>query len=68
VAEGDLETNPMDGMKPPQLPEQPVDAVRPEHLARLLRACEGHDFASRHDTAVILLLVDLGCAGPSAPA
>jgi integrase/recombinase XerC len=68
VAEGDLETNPMDGMKPPQLPEQPVDAVRPEHLARLLRACEGRDFASRHDTAVILLLVDLGCAGPSAPA
>jgi site-specific recombinase XerD len=68
VAEGDLETNPMDGMKPPQLSEQPVDVVRPEHLARLLRACEGRDFASRRDTAIILLLVDTGirraeCAG-----
>ena len=29
VAEGDLATNPMDGMKPPQLPEQPIDVVRP---------------------------------------
>jgi site-specific recombinase XerC len=50
----------MDGMKPPQLPEQPVDVVRPEHMARLLRACEGRDFTSRRDTAVILLLVDTG--------
>jgi hypothetical protein len=25
VAEGDLQASPMDGMKPPQLPEQPVD-------------------------------------------
>jgi integrase/recombinase XerC len=60
VAEGDLEVSPMDGMKPPQLPEQPVEAVRPEHLARLLKACEGRDFPSRRDTAIILLLVDTG--------
>ena len=50
----------MDGMKPPQLPEQLVEAVRPEHLARLLKVCEGRDFTSRRDTAVILLLVDTG--------
>ena len=37
----------MDGVKPPQLPEQPIDMVRPEHLARLLRTCEGRDFTSR---------------------
>jgi integrase/recombinase XerC len=68
VAEGDLQASPMDGMKPPQLSEQPVDVIRPEHLARLLRTCEGRDFTSRRDTAVILLLVDTGmrraeCAG-----
>ena len=28
VAEGDLAASPMDGMRPPQLPEQPVDADR----------------------------------------
>ena len=60
VAEGDLETNPMEGMRPPQLPEQPIEVVGPEHLARLLRSCEGRDFTSRRDTAIILLLVDTG--------
>jgi len=70
VAEGDLETNPMEGMRPPQLPEQPIEVVGPEHLARLLRTCEGRDFTSRRDTAIILLLVDTGmrraeCAGMS---
>jgi hypothetical protein len=59
----------MDGMRPPQLPDQPVDVVRAEHLTRLLRICEGRDFASRRDTTIILLLlVDTGmpraeCAG-----
>jgi len=58
----------MNGMRPPQLPEQPIDVVRPEHLARLLKTCEGRDFSSRRDTAIILLLVDTGmrraeCAG-----
>jgi site-specific recombinase XerD len=60
VAEGDPETNPMEGMRPPQLPEQPIEVVRPEPLARLLRTCEGRDFTSRRDTAIILLLVDTG--------
>ena len=60
VAEGDLTVSPMDGMKPPQLPEQPVEVVRPEHLVRLLRTCEGRDFTSRRDTAIVLLLVDTG--------
>jgi integrase/recombinase XerC len=60
VAEGDLEASPMGGMRPPQLPEQPVEAVLAERLARLLKACEGRDFTSRGDSAVILLLVDTG--------
>jgi site-specific recombinase XerC len=60
VAEGDLAASPMDGMRPPQLPEQPVDVIRGEHLTRLLRTCEGRDFTSRRDTAIILLLIDTG--------
>jgi integrase/recombinase XerC len=60
VAEGDLAASPMEGMRPPQLPEQPVDVVRAEQLTRLLRTCEGRDFTSRRDTAIILLLVDTG--------
>jgi site-specific recombinase XerD len=60
VAEGDLTASPMDGMKPSQLSEQPVEVIRLEHLARLLKTCEGRDFTSRRDTAIILLLVDTG--------
>jgi integrase/recombinase XerC len=60
VAEGDLQVNPMDGMKPPNLPEQPVGVIRTEQLVRLLKTCEGRDFTSRRDTAIILLLVDTG--------
>jgi integrase/recombinase XerC len=68
VAEGDLEVSPMGGMRPPQLPEQPVEVVRAEHLTRLLRTSEGRDFTSRRDAAVILLLVDTGMRRPSVPA
>ena len=60
VVEGDLEVSPMDGTRPPQLPEQPVGVVWAEQLTRLLKTCEGRDFTSRHDHAVILLLVDTG--------
>jgi site-specific recombinase XerC len=68
VAVGELRASPMDGMRPPQLPEQPVDVVPAEHLTRPLRICEGRDFISRRETAVILLLIDTGmrraeCAG-----
>jgi integrase len=40
VAEGDLAASPMDGMRPPQLPEQPVEVVRAEQLVRLLKTSE----------------------------
>src|SRR5215213_4176905 len=60
VAEGDLQASPMDGMKPPNLPEQPIGVIRAEQLVRLLKTCEGRDFTSRRDTVIILLLVDTG--------
>ena len=54
------QASPMDGMKPPSLPEQPVGVIRADQLVRLLKTCEGRDFTSRRDTAIILLLVDTG--------
>jgi site-specific recombinase XerC len=41
VAEGDLQASPMDGMKPPNLPEQPVGVIRAEQLVRLLKTWAG---------------------------
>ena len=45
---------------PPNLSEQPVSVIRAEQFVRLLKTCEGCDFTSRCDTAIILLLVDTG--------
>jgi site-specific recombinase XerD len=50
----------MDGMRPPELPKQPVQVIRAERLAWLLKTCQGRDFASRRDIASIRLLVDTG--------
>ena len=40
--------------------DQPVGVIRAEQLVHLLKTCEGRDFTSRRDTAIILLLVDTG--------
>jgi site-specific recombinase XerD len=68
VAEGDLAASPMDGMRPPQLPEQPVGVVRAEHPTRLLRTCEGRDLTSRATPPSSCCWSTPGCAGPSASA
>jgi site-specific recombinase XerD len=68
VAEGDLGTSPMDGMRPPQLPEQPVEVVRPEHLVRLLRTCEVATSPAAATLPSSCSWSTPGCAGPSASA
>jgi site-specific recombinase XerD len=56
----ELSGHPMNGMKPPQLPEESVPVLTDDQLRRLLKACEGKDFAARRDTAIIRLLMDTG--------
>jgi site-specific recombinase XerD len=68
MAEGDLQSSPMDGMRPPQLPEQPVGAVQTEHLTRLLRSCEGVTSPAAATAPSSSCWSTPGCAGPSAPA
>jgi integrase/recombinase XerC len=52
--------NPMVGMRPPMLPEQPVPVVTEDQLRALLKTCEGKDFTSRRDMALIRLFLDTG--------
>jgi site-specific recombinase XerD len=47
VAEEELDANPMTGMEPPKIPEEPPPVLSVEQLRRLLKACEGKDFAAR---------------------
>jgi site-specific recombinase XerD len=63
--EDEIGVNPMARMRPPIVPEQPVPVVPEDGLRRLLATCDGKRFEDRRDTALILLLVNVGPAGPS---
>jgi site-specific recombinase XerD len=58
--EDEITANPMAKMRPPIIPEQPVPVVPEDGLRRLLATCAGKRFEDRRDTALILLLVDVG--------
>jgi site-specific recombinase XerD len=59
-AEGEIASSPMAKMKPPKIPEQPVDVPTIEDLQKLLQVCEGNDYEARRDTAIVRLLADSG--------
>ncbi|MGH7643587.1 MAG: tyrosine-type recombinase/integrase [Candidatus Dormibacteria bacterium] len=60
VGEGDLDVSPMAGIRPPAIPEDPAAVVTDEELRRLLKACEGKDFESRRDAALVNIFIDTG--------
>lgn len=60
VEEGELPASPLARIKPPAVPETLPAVLSDDDLRRLLRACEGRDFAARRDQALIRLLLDTG--------
>jgi site-specific recombinase XerD len=44
----------------PLVPEQPVPVLNVDHLRALLDVCEGREFSSRRDMAIIRLFLDTG--------
>ena len=50
----------MVNMKPPLVPEQPVPVIRPDDLAKLLKACGGTAFEDRRDLAIVTFFIDTG--------
>lgn len=52
--------NPMVGLTPPMIPEQPVEVLREDELRALLRSCEGKEFTQRRDMAILRLFLDSG--------
>jgi site-specific recombinase XerC len=68
VAEGDLEASPMDGMRPPHLPEQPVEVVGPEHLARRSGPARAGTSPAAATPPSSCCWSTPGCAGPNVSA
>jgi site-specific recombinase XerD len=60
-AEGErLQPNPMVKVEKPSVPEVVKPFFTETEITALLRACNGQDFESRRDTAIIRILVDTG--------
>lgn len=60
VKRGECTKNPMDATDPPNVPEKITPLLSDDEHARVLTACDGKDFLSRRDTAIILLFIDTG--------
>ena len=60
VEEGEIKASPMAHMRPPHVPEEPPDILRPEDLKALLATCDGTGFDDRRDTAILRLFLDTG--------
>jgi len=58
--EGELDANPLLGVKPPKLDSKVVDALTDEQLRLLLKACSGKDLIDRRDEAIVRLMAETG--------
>ncbi len=60
VEDGEITESPMARMRPPAVPEQPVDILSDDELRALLNTCKGNTFENRRDMALLRLLMDTG--------
>jgi len=60
VEDGEITRSPMERMRPPAIPEQPVPIFTDDELGKLLTSCKGQTFENRRDTAILRLLIDTG--------
>lgn len=59
VSEGVIERSPFERLKPPKLPQEPLEPIPLAVIEALLRTCD-HSEAGLRDRAVILTLLDTG--------
>jgi site-specific recombinase XerD len=60
VEDGEIGHSPMERMRPPAVPEQPVNILTDDELRALLDAARGNTFENRRDTAKLRMLIDTG--------
>jgi site-specific recombinase XerD len=60
VVEEEIDRTPMDRTKPPIVPEKAVPVIADQSIKSLFASCEGKDFVSRRDTALLRVLFDTG--------
>lgn len=60
VDEGELNANPLLGLKPPKGDKKVVNCLTDEQLKRLLVACQGKTLQDRRDEAIVRLMAETG--------
>jgi integrase len=60
VAEGELDTDPLLGLKQPKLDNKVVNSLTDDDLRRLIRACQGKSLIDRRDEAIIRIMAETG--------
>ncbi|MDT5149222.1 MAG: integrase/recombinase XerD [Mycobacterium sp.] len=58
--EGELDADPLLGLKPPKLDTKVTESLSDDELRRLLKACDGRDFLDRRDEALVRLMAETG--------
>jgi len=60
VEDGVIDHSPMERMRPPAVPEQPVDIFTDDELRALLDAARGNTVENRRDTEMLRMHIDTG--------
>ncbi len=60
VDEGEIDHSPMARLRGPKIPDKPPEGLGEAELAALFRTCDGKDFESRRDTAILRMFLDTG--------
>lgn len=58
--EREIATNPMLGLHPPFIPDEPPAILSDDEIRAMLRACDGPDLFARRDAAIIRLFAETG--------
>jgi site-specific recombinase XerD len=60
VDEGELNTDPLLGAKPPRVDRKVTPALTDDQLRRLIKACQGKTLRDRRDEAIVRLMAETG--------
>lgn len=58
--EGEIDANPLLGVKPPQLDTKVTEALSDDQLTALIKVCRGKDFLDRRDEAIVRFMTETG--------
>lgn len=58
--EGEIDSDPLLGLRAPQLDRKVVKSLTDDELARLIKSCAGKDLLDRRDEAIVRLMAETG--------